>query len=132
MFITGLLLAFFLAILFTVIFATGLRGHGWGMGLLFFFLILFLATWAGGLWLTPIGPLWLGVPWFSYLLVALIIGLLLATLTPDRRLGPSPSDRDLKKRAAARAETLIAVDVLFWFLILGLLIAIVARYAAVT
>lgn len=130
MFITGLLLALFLAILFTIIFATGLRGQGWGMGLLFFFLILFLVTWAGGLWLTPIGPVWGGVPWFSYLMVALVIGLLLATLTPDRRR--IPGDLSAKRKSEARAETVIAVDVLFWLLVLGLLIAIAARYAVAT
>lgn len=126
MFFTPLLVAFLLAIILTLLLAVGFRGQSWGAGLLFFFLILFLATWAGGLWLTPVGPIMLGVPWMSFLLVALIVGLILVSLTPDgrrRRGKPIASEK-----VSAQAETAIAVDVFFWILIGGLLIAIVARY----
>jgi len=91
MFITGFLMAFLLAIILTLLLAVGFRGQAWGAGLAFFFLILFLATWAGGLWLTPVGPLMMGVPWMSFLLVALIVGLILAATTPSRyRRGEEP------------------------------------------
>ena len=126
MFITPLLVAFLLAIILTLLLAVGLRGQPWGAGIVFFFLILFLATWAGGLWLTPVGPVMLGVPWMSFLLVALIVGLILVSLTPDsrrRREKPLASES-----VPAQAETAIAVDVFFWILIGGLLIAIAARY----
>ena len=126
MFITPLLVAFLLAIILTLLLAVGLRGQPWGVGIVFFFLILFLATWAGGLWLTPVGPVMLGVPWMSFLLVALIVGLILVSLTPDsrrRRGKPLASEK-----VPAQSDTAIAVDVFFWILIGGLLIAIVARY----
>jgi hypothetical protein len=126
MFITPLLLALVLAFVFTLIFAALFRGQSWGAGIFFFFLILFLATWAGGLWLTPIGPLWWGVPWLSFFLVALIVGLLLAALTPDRRRRPYA--RSTEPPGRRQAETAIALDVFFWVLIVGLLIAIMARY----
>ena len=124
MFITPLLVAFLLAIILTLLLAVGLRGQPWGVGVVFFFLILFLATWAGGLWLTPVGPIMLGVPWMSFLLVALIVGLILVSLTPDtrrRRGKPLASEK-----VPAQSDT--AVDIFFWILIGGLLIAIVARY----
>jgi hypothetical protein len=128
MFITPLLVAFLLAVILTFLLAVGFRGQPWGGGLVFFFLILFLATWAGGLWLTPVGPLMLGVPWISFLLVALVVGLILVTLTPDRR---RRRDAPLAaEKAASEAETAVAVDIFFWLLIGGLLIAIMVRYFA--
>jgi len=124
MFITGFLLAFLLAIILTLLLAVGFRGQAWGAGLAFFFLILFLATWAGGLWLTPVGPLMMGVPWMSFLLVALIVGLILAATTPSRyRRSEKPLAEGKPLPQAA-----IAVDIFFWLLVAGLLIAIVARY----
>jgi hypothetical protein len=125
MFITPFLVALFLAFILTLLLAVGFRGQPWGGGVVFFFLILFLATWAGGLWLTPVGPLMLGVPWMSFLLVALIVGLILLSMTPDGRRREEPL---ASKKAAAPAKIAIALDFFFWLLIGGLLIAIMAHY----
>ena len=126
MFLPGLLFALVIACILTIIFAVGFRRQEWGAGLLLFFLILFLATWAGGLWLTPIGPLWWGVPWLSFLLVGLVIALLLVALIPAGR--PPRINRDPRRQARASAETLMAIDIFFWVLIVGLLVTIVIRY----
>jgi hypothetical protein len=127
MFIGGLFFAFLLAIVFTLVFASRFRGQGWGLGMIFFFLILFLATWAGGLWLTPIGPLWWGVPWFSFLLVSVVVGLLLAVMTPDRRRPPGSANA--RRRVQSEADTIVAIDIFFWLLLAGLLVAIAVHYA---
>jgi hypothetical protein len=128
MFINGLLVALLLAVILTLFFAIGFRGQRWGPGIAIFFLILFLTTWAGGLWLIPVGPLTWGVHGVSFLVVALATGLLLAAVTPDARryedIRPSEDAFD------CRCETAIALDVYFWLLIAGLLTAIGARYVA--
>lgn len=126
MFFPGLLFALVIACILTVIFAIGFRRQGWGIGLMLFFLILFLATWAGGLWLTPIGPLWWGVPWLSFLLVGIMMALLLVALIPNGRRPRAAGDP--KQKARASADTLVAIDVFFWVLIVGLLVTIVIRY----
>ena len=53
MFLGELLLVLFLSLVLTLVFAVGFRRQSWGGGLIVFFLILFLATWAGGIWLPP-------------------------------------------------------------------------------
>jgi hypothetical protein len=127
MFIIDLMLVLFITLILTLIFAVGLRRQSWGGGLIVFFLILFLATWAGGVWITPFGPLWFGISWLPFLFVGLVIALLLtATIRPNhvrpRRRGgvemPTRSD----------TEAVAALDVFMWVLIGGLLIAILAGY----
>jgi len=71
--------------------------------------------------LTLFGPLWLGVPWVSILLVGILAALLLAALTPRPRGQALP-------QTGVETQTLVALDVFFWVLIAGLAIAITARY----
>ncbi len=110
----------------TAIFAVGFRGQRPGMALLSFFIILFLATWAGGIWITPIGsPLW-GISWLSFLLVCLLLVLLLTALIP--------ASVPYTRRAAAaqqreETETVTTIfGIFFWILVIGLIVAIILYY----
>ncbi len=92
---------------------------------IFLFLILFLATWAGGIWVEPFGPAAYGVVWLPFLLVGLIFAILLmAILPPLRRGGPPPpsEERDAAKVSAA------ALGGFFWILLVVLAVVIFARY----
>ena len=91
----------------------------------FLLLILFFATWAGGIWLAPVGPRVWGESWLGFLVIALLVGLLMAALA-----------RPLAMRASASAglgsgEQLPVFNVFTLLLILLLLLAIVAGYARV-
>src|SRR5689334_22780496 len=44
-------------------------------------LILFLATWAGGIWLVPFGPRLWGVAWGTFVVVGLVVALLMAAVS---------------------------------------------------
>jgi hypothetical protein len=91
--------------------------------------ILFLATWAGGLWVMPFGPVWWGVPWLPFLLVGLFIALLLAALIPGETQRPRPkTPSEIQRQAHADAESIIALDIFFWFSIVGFLVAIIVGY----
>jgi hypothetical protein len=48
-----------------------------GKYVLIFFLVVFFGTWAGGIWLTPIGPVFLGAYWLSFFVVGVIFALVL-------------------------------------------------------
>jgi len=123
--------AILIALLLTAIFAIGFRKQGWGTGLVFFFLILFLATWAGGLWVAPFGPIAWGVHWLSFLLVGVIIALLLTALIPPVERPPYPeSEARLKKRSREDKTTMMGIDAFLVILILVLIIAIAAAYYA--
>ncbi len=128
MFLLELIFAFLIALVLSLVFAVGFRGHGWGAGLLFFFVLLFLFTWAGGIWVTPAGPLLVGIPWMSFLFVGLVVALLLAALIPTEDRRPRTEEERLRKEGSARAQTWIALDALFWVLIGGLILMILFRY----
>lgn len=84
-------------------------------------LILFLATWAGGIWLVPVGPRLWGVAWGSFVVVGLVIALVIAAASAA------------KERAAGAAEPGSArqrvVDLLLLLLLVLLVLAIVAGYS---
>jgi hypothetical protein len=98
--------------------------------ILFFFLILFLASWAGGLWLTPVGPpLWGGF-WAPFLLVGIFVTLMLAAAGEPSRHYDSRSRVTEPSTAEEATETaaVVAFGMMFWVLILGLVAAVIAGY----
>lgn len=89
----------------------------------FLFLVLFLATWAGGLWIAPLGPEVRGVPWPSFLFAGLVVALLLAAVSPPRTWRRSPHS------SADEAAVSAGMGVFFWLLVVFLLFAVVYAYA---
>ena len=127
MFLFDLLFVLFLSLILTLIFAVGFRRHAWGGGLVFFFLILFLATWAGGMWITPFGPVWRGVAWLPFIFVGIIIALLLtAVMRPDRIRPRDEGGVEMQTPSDNRPAT--ALDLFVWILIGSLLVAIAIGY----
>lgn len=92
----------------------------------FFFLVLFLATWAGGAWIAPMGPLLWGVPWLSFLLVGLVVALLLAAVAPPR--SRTHSHHSVHSSTGGEAAISAGLGLFFWLLMLLLLFATVAAY----
>jgi len=127
MFFIDLLSALLIALFVSFIFAYGFRRSGLWPSFLLFFLIVFLFTWAGGIWLFPIGPSIKGVFWLPFLLVAFLIALFLASAIPPAYLNPRTSEsRDLRK--ARRQDMRAFLGVFFWILIVILTAAIAVRY----
>jgi len=127
MFVVDLLFALLMALIFTMIFAVGLRRTGPWSSVLVFFLVIFLAAWAGGLWISPAGPVFLGVYWLPILLVAFLVALLLAAVPPRR-----PPHVETISEAEAEAQEQRAVerafDAFFWSLLIGFAIVIALGY----
>ncbi len=122
-FFADLLIAFLVAVLFIALFGIGYRREGVGAGLLWLFVIIFLATWAGGLWLTPLGPPLFGVSWLSFLLAGLFFTLLIMALLP-----PPTSRPGVSGEVETDAGTFFAVNLFFWVLLIGFFVAIVLSY----
>jgi hypothetical protein len=124
----ALILGFILSTIFTAI----IRRRGPRTGFFWFFVIVFLATWAGGIWFPPIGPSIRGIYWFPSLMVGLIAAFLLTVLAERR----TPKNRQETLEALARMEekremeqaTYIALSMLFWFVLALLIAAIIIRY----
>jgi hypothetical protein len=108
-----ILAALLITILITWVLAAfskrGLRGF-W-----LFFVVVFLATWAGQLWITPFGPQYWGVNVFSLLLVAVFFSFFIFTLVPFRR-------------PEQKTEAFFIIGIFFWVMIVLLITSIIAGY----
>jgi hypothetical protein len=99
-------------------------------GVLFIFFLLFLATWAGGLWITPFGTAWLGVYWMPFLVAGLIAALLVAATDQSPWRSHERKEKETESDHVERVALVTAFGLLFWILIMALTIAIVAGYYA--
>ncbi|MDF0651564.1 MAG: hypothetical protein P0121_08875 [Nitrospira sp.] len=92
--------------------------------------LFFLAIWAGGLWLTPIGPSTIGVYWMPFLFVAIFIALFWIAAPPPpkrtNRAGEPTTTSAMQENDPA--VTTADLGVLFWILLVALAIAALARY----
>jgi hypothetical protein len=126
MFLAELIFALLMAVLFTLIFAVGLRRRGPWASLWAFFLVVFLAAWAGGLWISPAGPMFVGIYWLPMILVAFVFAILLAGVGGPASRGPKVETISEVKEQETAAER--AFDVFFWVLLISLILIIVLGY----
>ncbi|MEJ2364011.1 MAG: hypothetical protein P8075_10990 [Deltaproteobacteria bacterium] len=125
--------ALLIALLASVPFGFALRRRIPRRGFFWFFLILFLATWAGGMWIGPFGPSFRGIFWLPFVLVAVLVGFFLAAIAPQR----PPSSRietlemleEIEKKRRLEKLTYISFGVFFWVALFALITVIIVRYA---
>jgi uncharacterized membrane protein len=126
MFFIHLVFALLVGLILTAIFALIVRAKGPWTSLLAVFVLIFLASWAGGVWLLPFGsPLW-GTYWLPFLVVGLIFSLLLGALVSS-----SPSTVEVvepQKEEARRKRAVLALGIFFWILVGVLIVAIIVHY----
>ncbi len=123
MFFIDILVALAIAVLLTALFVAVFRTTGPWAGFWIFLLVVFLASWAGGVWLTPFGPPIFGITWLPFLITGLFFALLLAAATPVY-----PARKTTTPETAAEAETAAAFSIFFWVLIAGLGLFILLAY----
>jgi hypothetical protein len=126
------LIAFIFALILSAGFVLVLHRSGPRSGFFWFFLLVFLATWAGGIWLSPFGPNLWGVYWLPFLGVGLVAVLLLAAFAPRRpprnrhdtldMLDKIEEEKEFKKVAG------ISMGILFAALVVVLILAVILRY----
>jgi hypothetical protein len=140
----ALMIAMLWATVFTLIAVALPVGYGrradmrWD-GILFVFLIVWLATWAFGGWMVPAGPLFWGVPWLSFFFLAFFFFMMLTASAPSPRRRPvpqlhptgMPAPPQLQERKEMRREeeSAILFGISFWLLLVVLVTILVARYA---
>ncbi len=129
---TEVIFSLVIALMLSIIFGLVLHREVPRRGFLYFFLIMFLFTLAGGLWGKPFGPVMLGAFWVPMLLVGIIGGIILYYRAPR----PPPHNREetieMLDRIEARKQmekmAFLTMDLLFWAIVILLLIAILAYY----
>ncbi len=109
------------AFLLTLIFSRSFSSKGPFGGLLLFFLIIFLSTWSGQLWVHPVTtPIW-GIDWGLLIFTAIVFSVMMVALS-----GPVPTPTS--NEAQVNQEAGIAIGLFFWILIILLVIAVASGY----
>lgn len=126
--IISAIVAVILSLIFVVIFQ---RRLSW-TATLWFLIITFLASWAGSLWLGPMGPSTRGVYWLPPLLVGFTAGLIFLIFAPRRapksRLETLEMLEEIQQTRDMERATNISFSVFLWVIMFTLLGAIIARY----
>ena len=116
-----------IAFLLTVIFiALGRRARS-RRGIIIFFSLVFLAAWAGGVWITPVGPRFLGVYWLSFFIAGLIFALLQEALSASRKRAV-PRDTIERLEAKEGREIEQVFDIFSFILLVAFIAVIVIGY----
>jgi hypothetical protein len=126
------LIALTIATVLSVTFALATRSRGNRAGFTWFFLIILMATWAGGIWLQPFGPAFGEIRWMPLLAIGLLFAIfitLFGTRKPPHgrhetldKLEEIAQERKLEKVAY------VTLSAFFWVVLLTLLVAIFIRY----
>ena len=124
--------SFIMAVILTGLYMFMTREAGQRTGLIWLFLIIFLAIWAGGIWLRPFGPTVWGIHWIVFLSVGLIIVLFLFILIPRKAPRGRHETLDMLDRIEEEKKlekvTYITLSVFLWVLLSVLVIAILLHY----
>ncbi|MCG6983050.1 MAG: hypothetical protein LJE88_16745 [Deltaproteobacteria bacterium] len=125
--------ALIVALLVSVLFGYALRRRIPRKGFFWFFLILLLATWAGGMWIGPFGPSFRGIFWLPFVLVAVVVGAFLAAIAPRRaptgRIETLEMLEEIEQKRKLEKLTYISFGVFFWVALFALITVIIVRYA---
>ncbi|MFP4070593.1 MAG: hypothetical protein ACLFTB_00960 [Desulfovibrionales bacterium] len=122
-----IIFALVIAVILGLIFATGFKRTGPWPGVIGFVLLIFLAAWAGGIWITPFGPSLWGVFIVPFFIAGLIFALLLAAATPFQS-EDSTVHFETREEHREREEERSMWGIFFWALIIAMAVVILVRY----
>jgi hypothetical protein len=133
-----------IALLLSLLFAAIIRRRGPRSGFFWFFVLILMATWAGGIWARPLGPSLWGVNWLSFLIVGLIVALLVTLnalrdspgkqyprVERDAQLSRNQTQdllEEVNRKKDSRQLTYVTLSIFFWLLLLMLIATILSRY----
>ncbi|MEO6993622.1 MAG: hypothetical protein ABI273_08330 [Lacunisphaera sp.] len=134
MIITHLIYALLIGLGIAWFFGLVLGTRGPWNSFFWFFFVIFLFSWGGGVWLTPFGPTGWGVSWMPFLFMGFFITVLLLAATPssarDGRAakGKATDSKNLKEQAAEETRAETGLGVFFWILTVSMAAAIFCHY----
>lgn len=113
-----------MALVITLFFSAVLKHKGPWDAIWLVFVTIFLSSWAGYLWISPFGPMVMGVSVMPIFVVGLIFAFILAAVTvPAKRVV-----KDMTIKEEVPSDTKLAIGIFFWIVLIILIIAIVTGY----
>jgi len=129
-FLVSLAVALMVCVVFALITRSDVRRTGFGWFLLF----VVLATWAGGVWLRPFGPIWGDIRWLQFLIAGLLVLLLFALFaplkTPRGRHETIEQLQEIARQKEVQNVTYVTLGIVFWVVLVILIASIAIRYIA--
>jgi hypothetical protein len=131
--LTEFIVAFLIAAILTIVYAGITISKRKRTGFFWFFLIVFMVTWSGGIWLQPSIAISGELRWWPFLIVGFPFALLIAIFGP--RKPPEGRHETLEKLEEMAGEkeleelTYTTLKIVFWFVLFVMAAAIVFRYA---
>ncbi|MGB8959429.1 MAG: hypothetical protein WCC00_10535 [Candidatus Aminicenantales bacterium] len=122
------LFALAVSLFLTVVFAVIGRRARSRRGVTAFFLLVFFGAWAGGIWITPVGPSLLGAYWLSFFAVGLIFALVLEAIGAFRSRPNLPGPGEIRRDKKEEHEIESVLNTFFAILLLTFMVAIVLGY----
>lgn len=114
-----------------VLAATSARYRAWPTAM-WFFILIFLGTWALGAWFEPVGYPVAGSYWVSFAMAAVLLTLFVAAVTAasgEPRSGTSASPATAPPEEEVPTAALgCLVNLFFWLFVLAALVSIVGSY----
>jgi hypothetical protein len=89
--------------------------------LFWFFAIIFLATWTGQLWITPLGPVTKGIKWIPLVVVSLFFSLFMLALISPAAAPPNTENEE--------QSPFIILGIFFWLMLIVLVASIILGYS---
>jgi len=127
-FLVSLTVALLVCVVFALITRSDVKRTGFG----WFLLLVLLATWAGGVWLRPFGPVWGDIRWLQFLIAGLLVLLLFALFAPLKAPQGRHETIDQLQKIARQKEvqkvTYMTLGVVFWVVLVILIAAVTIRY----
>lgn len=123
-----MLFALAVSMFLTVVFAVFGRQAKTPRRVFVFGLIVFFGAWAGGVWLTPVGPAVLGVYWLTFFAVGLIFALVMEAFAAFAKPPSGPSPSAAQEEAKEEREIESVMWIFFWILVGAFLAAILLGY----
>jgi Ca2+/Na+ antiporter len=129
-FFVSLAIALLICVVYALITRSGVRRTGFGWFLLF----MLLATWAGGVWLRPFGPIWGDIRWLQFLIAGLAVLLVFTLFAPFKvprgRQETIDQLQEIARQKEVQEVTYVTLGIVFWVILVILIAVIAIRYIA--
>jgi hypothetical protein len=109
-----------------------LRRSGYKIVFHWLFSLVFLAIWAGGIWIRPVGPSVGGVFFLPFVIVGFLVVISFLAFTkkdkPQGRVDTIDLIEKIQRKRDFEKISVISINIFFYFLLVFLISAVISKY----